>query len=91
MNLKTWNGTTFYTAFYDMDTSLGKDNAGNDTDPVAFSDYWKGEWEEEDGTTVLKQASQYRDWYDPEIPGYDIPSHYLFALAKYAALVINSE
>lgn len=91
MNIKTWNGNTFYTAFYDMDTSLGKDNAGNDTDPVAFSDFWKAEQANEYGEVVLKQATQYRDWYDPDIHGYDIPSHYLFALAKYAPMVIDSE
>ena len=41
MNLKTWDGEKFYLAFYDMDTSLGKDNRGNDTDPLRFSDYWE--------------------------------------------------
>jgi hypothetical protein len=41
MNLKTWDGKKFYLAFYDMDTSLGKDNKGLDTDPLRFSDYWE--------------------------------------------------
>jgi hypothetical protein len=41
MNLKTWDGKKFYLAFYDMDTSLGKDNAGKNTDPLRFSDYWE--------------------------------------------------
>lgn len=40
MNLKTWNDKTWYPAFYDMDTCLGIDNSGKDTDYFTFSDYW---------------------------------------------------
>lgn len=84
LNIKTWNGKKFYIAFYDMDTCLGIDNAGYDVAYFAFSDYWTTM---QNGQTVV-----YRDFYpdrtnNDQIPlGYDIPSSYLFAIAKYASI-----
>lgn len=91
MNLKTWNNKTYYTAFYDMDTSLGKDNAGIDSDYTCFSDYWKPVIEGEEGAAykVLKSAVSYKDWFDPDIVGFDVPMTYLFALCKYGYHILG--
>lgn len=85
LNIKTWNkGDTWNIAFYDMDTALGIDNSGKYVTPFAFSDYWE---ETEDGIKV------YKDYWDKnsENIGYDIPSSYLFAIAKYAEYIRNVE
>lgn len=100
LNLKTWNAfdilkpATFYTAFYDMDTCLGRDNGGAEVKYFAFSDYWKSVINQE----KLSEISIYRDFYpsrtenSPVPIGYDIPSSYLFAIAKYARISgINGE
>lgn len=103
MNIKTWNAnhdaqSTFYIAFYDMDTCLGRDNAGNKVAYFAFSDYWNSKLEDtqESGykdTKTINALHVYTDFYpkntitgyEQDIPiGYDIPSSYLFAIAKYA-------
>jgi hypothetical protein len=81
LNIKTWNrGDTWNIAFYDMDTALGIDNSGKYVTPFAFSDYWE---ETEDGIKV------YKDYWalDTNDIGYDIPSSYLFAIAKYAEYI----
>lgn len=47
LNIKTWNAaqngvnTKMGLFFYDMDTCLGKTNAGGKTSYFAFSDFWK--------------------------------------------------
>jgi hypothetical protein len=64
MNLKTWTGDPdsgygkFYTAFYDMDTCLGINNAGTDVSYFAFSDYWSYDESDvsEDGS-IIKPSS----------------------------------
>lgn len=72
-----------------------------DTSYFCFSDYWKTkiseEKNEEDGSIVVDEDGNpiynnngievFRDHYpeDAELPGYDIPSTYLFAISKYAA------
>ena len=39
LNVKSWNnGKTFYAAFYDMDTGLGKSNAGSYINYFAFDE-----------------------------------------------------
>jgi hypothetical protein len=83
MNFRRWKDK-FYLAFYDMDTALGKDNAGNNSEYLCFSDYWRPDSATQGGSTVLKPAISYKDWYDINVEGgYDIPSSYLFAVAKY--------
>jgi hypothetical protein len=98
LNIKSWNtlsGTsindnaTWYTSFYDMDTSFGLDNGGFDTiSCYAFSDYWNVTTEiEDENTEIPSQTTIYRDYWPSGAgypKGYDIPSTYLFAIAKYA-------
>lgn len=91
LNIKSWNsGNTFYTAFYDMDTALGLDNGGNNVSYFAFSDYW----DLVDGN-ILSKAIIYRDFFlsqgtnTSELKGFDVPSSYLFAIAKYAKLILK--
>ncbi len=84
LNLKTWNyskdkGSTFYAAFYDMDTGFGGDNAGSITiTPFAFSDYW-----ETNETGLVTRHFDYWPESTTEI-GFDVPSSFLFAIGKYA-------
>ena len=94
--------------FYDMDTCLGKTNAGGKTSYFAFSDFWKTKitrWgyniqgelvplEDDDiYTPVVKITNDGTDilrdcfLFDSKVTGYDTPSSYLFAIAKYAATV----
>jgi hypothetical protein len=104
MNIKTWTANTntgygkFYAAFYDMDTSLGINNAGYDVSYFAFSDYWSYDETNKlsDGTVVPTSIVIYRD-YSPKAGSvtsgtsiasgdfYDTPSSYIFAIPKYAA------
>jgi hypothetical protein len=90
--------------FYDMDTCLGKNNAGTKTSYFAFSDYWKSNIDrydangqlipEDDKITpvarvVNKGITNFRDTFleNSGVSGYDIPSSYLFAIAKYGYLM----
>lgn len=103
MNIKTWtanadlsNIAKWYIAFYDMDTCLGRDNAGIKTSYFAFTDYWKSNDTILDDYIIEAQKIKiYRDFYpakdidDTTDAGYDIPSSYLFAIAKYANYIIG--
>lgn len=90
----------FYVSFYDMDTCLGIDNNSNDTTTFCFSDYWQSSETEQNDIHVLTAINQYRDYFtniDPvtgkkngEI-GYDIPSSFLFGVAKYGTEVFNTD
>ena len=81
LNVKTWNGTTYNAAFYDMDTGLELDNSGSLTiSPFAFSDFWE--------TNDSGIVSRHLDYWPPSEEGeagFDVPSSYLFAIAKYAS------
>ena len=96
LTIKTWNGKKFYFAFYDMDTCLGIDNNGNNSTYYAFSDLWEGE-EIPSGIVnsfeINDQVTVSRDYFMPEfhenIKGFDIPSSYAFAVAKYFQTVTN--
>lgn len=92
LNLKKWKNR-YYPSFYDMDTGLGKDNAGNNALYTAFSDYWIPADHTLGGKIILDPAMSYKDWFPKEINtsteaqnmiGFDIPMTYLFAIAKYA-------
>lgn len=98
LNIKSWNGSTtstyplFYVAFYDMDTCLGVSNSGSRIDYFAFSDYWQSKLEE----GVLQSTEVYRDFSPKNTEGeesygsfFDVPSSYLFAVAKYGYFVKN--
>lgn len=89
LNIKTWNGTTWYIAFYDMDTCLGINNQGNDITYFAFSDYWSSNTETINDVDYPSQVSIYRDFSPSSLGenGFDIPSSYLFAVVKYARLI----
>lgn len=94
LNIKTWsgtnqNGTTWYTAFYDMDTCLGINNKGGQINYFAFSDYWNSKVSKtENGIDYPTNALVYRDFSPASLGdnGFDVPSSYLFAVAKYARL-----
>jgi hypothetical protein len=99
LNIKTWNeGNTFYLAFYDMDTCLGINNDGKSVLYYAFSDYW----ENSEGNVIdtindipvisAGNITVSRDYAPPSggnINFYDIPSNYVFAVAKYAKSVLE--
>ena len=92
MNIKSWNnGNTWYIAFYDMDTCLGIDNAGFPVVYNAFSDYW--DLINQD-SSELQPGTVYRDFWPKntegsEKTGFDVPSSYLLAIAKYAKLALG--
>jgi hypothetical protein len=105
MNMKAWNTNSstgkakFYTAFYDMDTCLGINNAGQDVSYFAFSDYWSYDDSNVDseGTVTPTAVTIYRD-FSPKANSaggtnaadfYDTPSSYLFAVAKYSRMVAD--
>lgn len=90
----------FYVSFYDMDTCLGIDNDSNDTTTFCFSDYWQSSETEQNGIHVLTSINQYRDYFTNVDPitgkengeiGYDIPSSFLFGVAKYGTEVFNTD
>lgn len=90
LNVKSWNGgKTYYIAFYDMDTALGKDNDGKKVGYFAYSDYWTILTE----STELIDATVQRDFQPKGIVStvsfFDVPSSYLFAIAKYASVVLD--
>lgn len=94
LNIKSWTGgKEFYLAFYDMDTCLGVSNSGSKISYFAFSDYW--DWKNSISSGDFESVKIYRD-YAPKVEGseinsasfYDIPSSYLFAIAKYAYFVL---
>lgn len=100
LNIKTWDNNKFGLFFYDMDTSLGIDNGGENTSYFAFSDYWKTkmedlEEEDEDGYRIINNNGtivhrDYRPSMEPgEEAGYDIPISYLLAIPKYTDVVLG--
>lgn len=97
LNIKTWNMdaskgiATWVLAFYDMDTCLGINNQGSDITYFAFSDYWHSNFITKEGVDSPSDAIIYRDFSPNSMGenGYDIPSSYLFAIAKYAKLIFN--
>lgn len=92
LNIKTWNNQTWYLAFYDMDTCLGINNQGSDINYFAFSDYWHSSYTTQGDTDYPTSAKIYRDFSPHSLGenGFDIPSSYIFAVAKYAKLIYNS-
>lgn len=99
LNIKTWSGknpagTTWVTAFYDMDTCLGINNSGGKISYFAFSDYWDGKLKKtQDGVDYPGNVNIYRDFSPSTLGsnGFDVPSSYLFAVAKYARLIFKDD
>lgn len=99
LNIKTWTGknsagTTWVTAFYDMDTCLGINNSGGKISYFAFSDYWDGQLKKtQDGVDYPDNVNIYRDFSPSKLGsnGFDVPSSYLFAVAKYARLIFKDD
>lgn len=99
LNIKTWSGknsagTTWVTAFYDMDTCLGINNSGGKISYFAFSDYWDGQLKKtQDGVDYPDNVNIYRDFSPSTLGsnGFDVPSSYLFAVAKYARLIFKDD
>lgn len=97
LNIKTWNtkadGTaTWYPTFYDMDTCLGINNQGNPISYFAFSDYWNSQITKTVNDVEYPSAAQiYRDFSPNSLGenGYDVPTNYLFTVAKYAKLIFS--
>lgn len=97
LNIKTWNaksdGTaTWYPAFYDMDTCLGINNQGNPISYFAFSDYWHSQINKTVNEVEYPSAVRiYRDFSPHSLGenGYDVPTNYLFTVAKYAKLIFT--
>jgi hypothetical protein len=104
LNMKSWTaniendqtvGQRWYPAFYDMDTGLGINNAGNRINYFAFSDYWKSTiTKDSKGNNVLSQATIWRDYAPHDDANtsafFDVPSSYLFAMCKYASVLLKS-
>lgn len=99
LNIKTWSGknpagTTWVTAFYDMDTCLGINNSGGRISYFAFSDYWDSKLKKtQDGVDYPDNVNIYRDFSPSTLGsnGFDVPSSYLFAVAKYARLIFKDD
>ena len=99
LNVKSWNSCkTFYLAFYDMDTGLGKNNAGTYINYFAFSDFWRSVYKKAPNADVyeMEQVGVIRDYSpasftDDETGSsfFDVPSTYLFAIAKYAKSIFK--
>lgn len=97
LNIKSWNvksdGTgTWYPAFYDMDTCLGINNQGNPISYFAFSDYWHSQILKTVNDVEYPSAVRiYRDFSPHSLGenGYDVPTNYLFTVAKYSKLIFT--
>lgn len=103
LNIKTWNlgnnndsnsndQDTYYIAFYDMDTALGRDNKGGSIDYFVFSDYYYANSTIQNNLITSQIKTIYRDFFPKKeandvIHGFDTPSSYLFAIAKYHAML----
>ena len=82
MNIKSWDGHKCCVAFYDMDCAMGESNTGAEVvSYLTASDYW---YSPNDKGYVEQVAIHYDYWEENIGKGFDYPSSYLFAIAKYA-------
>lgn len=88
MNIKSWNNSLCYCAFYDMDCAFGEDNSGNETvSYMAATDYWYST--KRNG--ILRPVNVNYDYWD-EVnggKGFDFTSSFLLAVIKYAKPICN--
>lgn len=91
MNLKSWNGTTCYCAFYDMDCAFGEANDGKEKiSYLAATDQWHSTTST-DG--YVQPVSIDYDYWSNDLGmgvGYDFTSSYLFGVVKYAQAIFSS-
>lgn len=89
MNIKSWDGKKCCVAFYDMDCAMGEDNKGEDNvSYLAASDYWYSP----NNNGYIEQVQIHYDYWEESIgKGFDYPSSYLFAIAKYAQAFVNKQ
>lgn len=91
MNLKSWDGTTCYCAFYDMDCAFGEANDGKEKiSYLAATDQWHSTTST-DG--YLQPVTVDYDYWNDSIgmgTGYDFTSSYLFGVVKYAQAIFSS-
>jgi len=80
-----------------MDTCLGINNDGENVSYYAFSDYWENtsgniiDYDENQVPIILAPPITIHRDYAPKKSDsnlYDVPSSYIFAIAKYAKSVI---
>ena len=88
MNIKSWNGKKCYIAFYDMDCAFGENNAGGeDVSYLAATDFWHSN----NTNGYVEPVDINYDYWDNNIgKGFDYPSSYLFAIAKYAQAILSN-
>ena len=87
MNIKSWDNKKCFIAFYDMDCAFGEDNAGHeDVSYLAATDYWRSPIR---NNYVDRVEISYDYWPQSAEKGFDYPSSYLFAIAKYAQPILK--
>lgn len=87
MNIKSWDGKKCCVAFYDMDCAMGENNTGaEDVTYLAASDYWYSP----NNNGYIEPVNIHYDYWEETIgKGFDYPSSYLFAIAKYAQAIVD--
>ena len=87
MNIKSWDGKKCCVAFYDMDCAMGENNTGaEDVTYLAASDYWYSP----NNNGYIEPVNIHYDYWEETIgKGFDYPSSYLFAIAKYSQAIVN--
>ena len=87
MNIKSWDNKKCFIAFYDMDCAFGEDNAGHeDVSYLAATDYWRSPIR----NNYVDRVEISYDYWDNQVgKGFDYPSSYLFAIAKYAQPILK--
>ncbi len=85
MNIKSWDGKKCYVAFYDMDCAFGENNTGaENVTYLTASDYWYSP----NNNGYIEPVRVHYDFWNEKIgKGFDYPSSYLFAIAKYAQAI----
>lgn len=87
MNIKSWDGTKCYVAFYDMDCAFGEDNAGEENITyLAATDYWLSET---NASGIVQSVKIIHDYWPYSGNGFDHTSSYLFAIVKYAKALLK--
>ena len=90
MNIKSFNGEKFYIAFYDMDCANGEDNAGAETVSYLAATDWMESVKNGEYLLPLNNNIYYDYWDESTgLKGFDFTSSYLFAVIKYAYVLLD--